>query len=613
MREMKSEETVSLNLENRGRWLLVVSAISTACILGWLLKYSRYGFDFTDESFYLVWMANPFEYKWAITQFGFLYHPLYQLLNGNISALRQANILLTFGSASLLVNQFIKVIVPGSSPNKLQRWILSLAFACASLVVFDSWLLTPSYNNLALQAMCVATIGLLMAEGPSTIVNRWGLVLMGVGLWLTFLAKPTTAILLGAFLGVFLGVQMIKRHGLFIIGGVATGLLILTALVIDESLFKYIDRLRTGGHFAGLQDGGYSLRQIFRLDRFRLNESEILLLFFVGLTSFLSARWCASNRTWAKMSAWAILVSFFSAILLVVFKGMATPFPFGQFHNLTLWAVPLAALGLGITLTGRGYFSAVSLSQKKLACLFLVLPHVYAFGSNNNYFYKGSSASLFWILAGLIFMIPLIQKTKNWLIALPFSLATQLIVILILQIGFENPYRQTGPIRMNKYKVEVRPGSFLVLSKDFSDHIKEVIGFSLQAGFERNTPLIDLTGQSPGILYAMGAESIGQPWMIGGYNGSLNLATQSLLLVPCEKIAKAWVLAEPGGPRSISNDLLDHFGVNFREHYEPVAMWKTPRGAGGYEKRPDQILLKPTKPMALAVQACLEAKSETYR
>ncbi len=37
------------------RVLLALSALATGAVLVWILHQARYGFDFTDESFYLVW------------------------------------------------------------------------------------------------------------------------------------------------------------------------------------------------------------------------------------------------------------------------------------------------------------------------------------------------------------------------------------------------------------------------------------------------------------------------------------------------------------------------------------------------------------------------------
>jgi hypothetical protein len=596
-----------------GNWahvLVVFCAISTGCILGWLLKYSSYGFDFTDESFYLVWMANPFDYKWVFTQFGFVYHPLYQFLNGNIAALRQVNIFLTFGLATVMVIRFIKVIVPESPPNKLQRWVISLSFATTSLVMFDSWLLTPSYNSLALQSMFIATTGLLMAEATPSGSSLGGWILIGFGGWLAFMAKPTTAVALGVCATVYLiGTRKFKLRWLMISIGVSIGLLCVTALVIDGSLVNYVNRLKTGVQFAQLAEGGYTFRQILRLDRFRLNGAEMFLLTSMGLFSFLAAWLYDSGRRWGKRVGRAISGGFFLCILAILFGGLVLSFGFGRFHSLTLWAIPLSAIGLGIASCGRGLFRNVPINQRALALLFVIFPHVYAFGSNNNYFHRGSSASLFWVLAGLVFVGPFVRNQKRWVVFLPLALATQLIVVLLLQVGFKDPYRQMGPISMNENAVEVgQQGSSLFLSEEYAAYVKKTVESARNAGFEEGAPVIDLSGQSPGILYIMRAENIGQPWTIGGYPGSFTLAVEALRLVPCEKIAKAWLMAEPGGPRSLPSELLENFGANFSDHFEQVVSWETPRGVGGYEERPPLLLLKPKRTIVPAVQACFDKK-----
>jgi len=38
----------------------------------------------------LTWASNPFICDFSTTQFGFIYHPLYVLLGGDIATLRQA-------------------------------------------------------------------------------------------------------------------------------------------------------------------------------------------------------------------------------------------------------------------------------------------------------------------------------------------------------------------------------------------------------------------------------------------------------------------------------------------------------------------------------------------
>ena len=116
--------------------------------------------------------------------------------------------------------------------------------------------------------------------------------------------------------------------------------------------------------------------------------------------------------------------------------------------------------------------------------------------------------------------------------------------------------------------------------------------------------MIDLTGQSPGILYAMGARNIGQAWTIGGYPGSEALAVAMLKKVTCKELAAAWLLAEPEGPRKISPEILLSFGANLVTDYETVNTFKTAEGVGGYKEVRVQQLLKPIRSIDAATAAC---------
>ena len=66
---------INNNVEKISLILLICSSI---LILGWILYYCQYGFEFTDDAFYLVWVKNPFLYEVSASQFGFFYHPFFK-------------------------------------------------------------------------------------------------------------------------------------------------------------------------------------------------------------------------------------------------------------------------------------------------------------------------------------------------------------------------------------------------------------------------------------------------------------------------------------------------------------------------------------------------------
>ena len=102
--------------DKKKNWSLILISsfclLSTTLILYWVFKFSAYGIDFTDEGYYLNWISNPFLYKVSLSQFGYIYHPLYNLVDGNIIWLRRLNFLITFALACTLVylvtNKLIK-------------------------------------------------------------------------------------------------------------------------------------------------------------------------------------------------------------------------------------------------------------------------------------------------------------------------------------------------------------------------------------------------------------------------------------------------------------------------------------------------------------------------
>ena len=266
---------------------------------------------------------------------------------------------------------------------------------------------------------------------------------------------------------------------------------------------------------------------------------------------------------------------------------------YNEFNGLLMFVVPATVLLLSICFCWRDVISNLSRQRILTTLLFLLLPHVYAFGTNNNYWQVGGSAGFFWLLAGLVFIAPALRGRKAIYTFLPLVILTQFIIVILVQRGMELPYRQPQPLRLNSHAVEIGSNSSnLVLSEGYATYLDNAIRVSGLAGFKSGTPVIDLTGQSPGILYAIGATSIGQAWTIGGYPGSFKLADEALKKVSCAQLALAWILTEVGGPISISDDMLSTFGSS-RSNYVSVGSWATAKGAGGYAERPRQALLKP--------------------
>ncbi|MGH8384636.1 MAG: hypothetical protein ACRD6X_00405 [Pyrinomonadaceae bacterium] len=590
--------------------LIAYSFASTLIILAWLMVYCQYGFDFTDESFYLVWSSAPSLYDWSLSQFGFLYHPFYILFSGNIALLRIFNMLVTFALAWYLVDLVMTGVFRGESKGTVKRLSISFGFAASVLVFYGFWAPSPSYNSLNLQALLVVAIGLLLARKYNSVSSVIGWILVGAGGWLTFMAKPSSAAVLGVCLFFYLLIARKINFRLLSIS-VASGLLllVLSAMLIDGSLMAFVERLQTGIAFAGLLGGGHSLETILRIDDFTLSQQEVVIFRAILMFSVVASSLLYINNNFARLLGLCFAFMTLGIILLLIAGKFVVPMQSSNFHGLLILAVPASTFILALGFGRRRIFTDISLSRLSASLVLALFPYIYAFGTNNNYWQIGGAAGFFWVLSALIILVPLIPRTSAMYVLFPLLLITHLIVVVLVQAAMELPYRQTQPLRMNSQEIIVgRSGSSLILSEGYASYILKAQSASKLAGFQPATPIIDLSGQSPGILYALGATNVGQAWMIGGYPGSLSLAAEALKRVSCEYLASAWLLTEPGGPRSISYDLVATFGAQPSD-YELVASWDTANGAGGFDQRPTQMLLKPNRDVSKSISSCTEKRT----
>lgn len=603
---------------------LACSMVGTIAILSWLLFLSKYGIDFTDEGYYLAWISDPDIYWMSVTQFGFVYHPLYELLNGDIAVLRRVNILITFGLAWAMCAAFFAVIHDVPAFNRPQRLAISAAFASSSLLFLENWLPTPNYNTLALQGLLITGLGLMLAEKTTGKLSVAGCISIGLGGWLAFMAKPTTAAGLAVITAAYLLLARRLTARLIVVTASTTmGFLALSAWLLDGSNGTFVERLTEGSEAIAVLGGGHTIKGILRLDTFPFGKAARLSVLvgtlMVMVAAFLSRKKHAISGAYGATIR-ILIVTFTLVIILGI--GDKVPFlerlpsvsndnnsPAYRFQSILIAAVPLAAILLSL-ISYRGEAFAQLRSRWALVPSFILFPFAYVFGGNGNYWLGAPRAGIFWVLAGMVFLFHWPSAENVAPVFLTLGFAVQLITVMVVNVAVEVPYRQPQPLRANDYPVEIgRSGSNLLLTEEFGAYLEAAVAITGQAGFSRGTPVIDMTGQSPGVLYALGAKIIGQPWLLGGYPGSDKFAERALEEVDCDHISKSWILVEPAGPRKLSPNILSALGMDIRADFENVGTLMTPAGSGGLEERRLQHLLKPIRTFENAHSACAAAKS----
>lgn len=598
----------SSTTENALSALVIVIA---AFGVGWLLRFSRYGYDFTDEGFYLNWISHPFNYPISSTQFGFIYHPLYLAVGGDIALLRQANVLLTFGLALAAGWILLGNVFGGRALSRASRLAVSAAMATSAPLAFvfaGMWLPTPSYNSLTFQGLLVALIGLLLAEKELSRASIFGWILIAVGGWLTFMAKPTSAAVLAMVSGTYvLLAGKFRVAPLAITLGSTFGLLLLSALAVDGSVLAFVERLN-----AGVEEGktlasgsNYTFDTMFRLDDLLLTEDTKLLLCFVSAIAFFAVWFARVQTGYIGVVSQILSVVLATIGFLILFQFIPPQSILGQHRGLVLFAVPCGAALAGLTIYRFKGLRQISVSQWALVLVLLILPYAYAFGTANNYWVPIACTGVFIVLAGYLLLGPIVPQQTVPKVLLTVGLSVQVVSMVLLASGLASPYRQSQPLSRNDSVVEVgKPRSILILAKSPADYLHSAKEIARQAGFTQGSPMIDLTGRSPGLIYALMADSVGLAWAIGGYQGSNQLVIDGLRQVPCGQLAAAWILSEPDGPRAISPQVLSSIGANIETDFEMVGSLISPEGKA-------QHMLRPVRAIDSAIAACgaIRAKS----
>ena len=583
-----------MSTNNNNKSLIITSfccLLSTILILFFTFKFSAYGIDFTDEGYYLNWISNPFLYKSSLSQFGYIYHPLYNLVDGNIAWLRRLNFLITFALACTLVYLVINNLVKFEKINKVIQFILSSGIAISSFTYV--YIQTPSYNHLTFRALLITSIGIASIDVTKFNKNVLSYIIIGIGGWLTFMAKLSSAVGLAIIVIMYIILSKQFQLRLLLIAAITSFILfIISAHIMDGSITAYVERYLLSIELLTSMQGGHGINKIFLIDSLNLSNKITTSIFFIFAISVCFI-WLALKNY--KVNNFIYIISCFLILVVIATLAVAdinwSP-NYGYYQPYLVFGIGYACLFISIIFILKKQIKIYDIPWG-LFFLFLILPYIFALGTNNNYWRQSGVVSFFWLISGFVLIIPWCIQQKLYQPIIFLVVLSQLITSIHIKERIEKPYRYNQPLRLDDSKIALNNNHHLILSKEFANYINDARYIAAQSGFTKGDSIIDLSGQSPGLLYLLGAKSIGTAWNIGGYKGSLDMAKATFRLVECSDIANSWVLFEGKGPRSISTDLLNSLGMNFPEQYQKVGSWETASGAGGHKEIRIQELYKP--------------------
>lgn len=596
---------------------LVISAAAAIGFVVALIRNSSLGYDFTDEGYYLNSISRPSDFTPSISRFGYVYHPLYQMLDGSISALRRANILVTFFLATVAFQCVLRRLAVETDGFPFWRSAhgigLSIVAACSATLILllasSQWLPTPSYLSLTFQALLICCIGVSLAEKSASLPSVAGWIIIGIAGFLAFSAKPTSGVALAIFLTGFLAIAgRLNARMVMIAAGVSGLAMLIQVLTIDGSIGAYIRNMRIGAELARDLDAGHTLVESIRVGTFDLDLKEKIVL-ATTTSAMLLLAWMndVEARTANVVTAVATLaLAVLSAALTA--QIISLPFDFKIYQGVQFLALLFAGLLGCIALRISRSTARLTRERVALAVFLVVLPYAFAFGSTLNYWRTSAVAGFFWMTSAIVLLAPARIGTGRWFPPLPIIIITFIMTVVFIDHGTWHPYRQTAPLTDSTDTVRFGgSGSTLFLTHDFASYIATLQTIAGKAGFKAHDPIIDLTGHYPGALFAIGARPAGAAWLIGGYPASNRMVKHLLEAAPCPTLATAWILSEPAGERHLSPDVLDTSGIDIARDYEIVGTLDSPTGT--YPESYKQHLLKPKRAAQEAAAACEAARS----
>jgi hypothetical protein len=493
----------------------LTACATAAAVAAWIIVVWGLwrGIDLTDEGYYLNSMSLPFRYKATYSQFGFLLHPIYVAVGGDLILLRLVGVLLLALAAAFFLSAFLDLPVIRSSLPRTALVIVAVGGACTVLLGYSKWIPTPNFNSLNLVGVLIIFGGWLrMLAMPEDAASQWtgrpgAIFAFAVGFAIVALAKPTTAAVLAIGLtGLTLPSGRRAVSDVVFAGILSFFLVLLVLLAIDADFSKMFLRYRESIEYNELFQAGHDLNSSFA-------PGAIILLGFFG------AYWYGRRSKHVR----------------------------------------------GVD---RRYVAI-------LAALILA-PIAIAFGTNTGILRSAPRAGVFWVIA-IALAVAIATPPNIRLPLLYFVMAGSACGMLIVLVhAIQKPYRLNGPLwQQTEWISSAARGRVVKVDPATADYFRTLQNGAGAANFQVGTPIIDLSGMGPTTIYILGGEAVGLAWINGGYPGSRKLTQHVLASVPGPELRRSWILTAPGGHGEVPSDVLNDVGLAFPDHYVEVARAKT--------------------------------------
>jgi hypothetical protein len=521
-------------------------------IIGVCIYLAARGIDLTDESFYILWVAAPNSYAYAGTLFGHLLSPLFGLVGEDIVLYRRVG---------LLVLALLGLLgwLSWCRPLPAAQFRLTIvSFGVAALPLYymsPTWLITPSYDWLGVVASLalLGALGLLLHDK-----HRWRAAGLGAIAGVCAVASRPPAGFAFALIyvvGIALAATSFRRFLVdYLMAAAATVFLVIVIAIFVVDVEAIRQQVLA---FLQLWSGPHQPPVFAQHNEFakRLEEGPLLLLQLIVFIAALVAHFHLGTRG-RQLAAAGLTVT----IILIAYVSW---FPPSANWRLNFLPTHVALAVNTITLfAGEGL---KSWRRHAILALAALIPWAAFLGTGNDYPQLAPQAAG----ASAIIVLIALQQTFSLSVVATANLVLLAALGWALSDVIAHPYRlptdlwsQTKRFNFPGHgSVAVDPLTYGMLM-----HLRRA---ATANGFVRGQPVLDFTGESPGLVLALGGTAPGTPWLLGGYEWSERQLRFVLAAMDPEARRKARVIW--GGPYAYSEKLLRELGFDLERNYHLVA------------------------------------------
>lgn len=581
-------------INNISKLLLFISSSIVVYITYLLVSHTSKGFDITDESYYLLAASHPNKIFSTLTHEGYYTGLLYALANHNLSIFRLFGILLLIGISIWFAIELCKYLSKKFTLtfDILDKQLFIVPIYIGVLSYYNLWLITPSYNWLALVSVILVFISLFrIISNREWNYNRYitlDYILLSFSLSLSFMAKPTTALVLVIISVLFIIYEFKNinfKKALLSVTILTTIIVMGHIVILDGGFTSYYDRLTESMERLALLGGGHTLDNRYAkmielikkcfFEDFYFNQINSIYMY--GLMFIIVILFILRNKINA-LNIYTVLMF----IVLTIYSYFM--FKHGLEQNFKLmWIRSIELLFLNLALI----FTSILFIDKKIEflgqlvkiipLLFIIIlgSFAYKFGSTTHIIYA-MSVSMIFITASIIILNFIFDKRLNIRIFTALSgLILSIFIYFSLMHAYKHPYRLITDIKGQTEKVALLGG--LKVDKKTKEYIVDLQRIASKYRTQNEAiSLIDMTGGSPGANVILDAKFFGAQWLLGAYSGSNKFAYRILKSYRgTDKLRNAWILTALKGKRKLDLNILNNIGLDFPNNYKKIGTVKT--------------------------------------